>query len=132
MPAADERLAPDKLIPAIEASRRAGSAALDDAVYRWYVIPRSARACSSARARLLPLLDAAAALGPGPGRHVQPLQARSRSTSRSAASTRASLIGAADFPSIFDQRPREGMHLHWDGNNTSLAERNSRPRSAPA
>jgi len=33
-------------------------------------------------------------------------------------------IGTADFPSIFNQRPREGMHLHWDGNNTSLAERN--------
>lgn len=33
-------------------------------------------------------------------------------------------IGTADFPSIFRQRPREGMHLHWDGNNTSLAERN--------
>jgi hypothetical protein len=33
-------------------------------------------------------------------------------------------IGTADFPSIFHQRPREGMHLHWDGNNTSLAERN--------
>ena len=34
------------------------------------------------------------------------------------------LIGTADFPSIFLQDPREGMHLHWDGNNTSLAERN--------
>jgi hypothetical protein len=34
------------------------------------------------------------------------------------------LIGTADFPSIFQQGPREGMHLHWDGNNTSLAERN--------
>ena len=30
----------------------------------------------------------------------------------------------ADFPSIFYQKPREGMHLHWDGNNDSLAERN--------
>ena len=32
--------------------------------------------------------------------------------------------GASDFPSIFNQRPREGMQLHWDGNNPSLAERN--------
>jgi hypothetical protein len=31
---------------------------------------------------------------------------------------------ASDFPSIFNQKPREGMHLHWDGNNPSLAERN--------
>jgi mono/diheme cytochrome c family protein len=34
------------------------------------------------------------------------------------------LIGASDFPSLWNQKPREGMHLHWDGNNTSLAERN--------
>jgi len=34
------------------------------------------------------------------------------------------LIGAADFPSLWNQQPREGMHLHWDGNNTSVDERN--------
>ena len=34
------------------------------------------------------------------------------------------LIGAADFPSLWNQAPREGMHLHWDGNNTSVDERN--------
>jgi mono/diheme cytochrome c family protein len=37
---------------------------------------------------------------------------------------REELIGAADFPSIWNQAPRAGMHLHWDGNNTSLDERN--------
>jgi hypothetical protein len=36
----------------------------------------------------------------------------------------AELIGAADFPSLWNQQPREGMHLHWDGNNTSVDERN--------
>jgi len=34
------------------------------------------------------------------------------------------LIGAADYPQLWNQRPREGMHLHFDGNNTSVAERN--------
>jgi hypothetical protein len=34
------------------------------------------------------------------------------------------LNGSSDYPSIWRQRPREGMHLHWDGNNTSVAERN--------
>jgi hypothetical protein len=34
------------------------------------------------------------------------------------------LIGASDFPSLWNQQPREGMHLHWDGNNTSVDERN--------
>src|SRR6185436_16409670 len=29
-----------------------------------------------------------------------------------------------DFPSIWNQAPREGLHLHWDGNNSSVHERN--------
>jgi hypothetical protein len=36
----------------------------------------------------------------------------------------AALNGSSDFPSIWRQRPREGMNLHWDGNNDSVAERN--------
>ena len=34
------------------------------------------------------------------------------------------LIGASDFPSLWNQRPREGLHLHWDGDNDSVDERN--------
>jgi hypothetical protein len=34
------------------------------------------------------------------------------------------LIGAADYPPLWNQAPREGLHLHWDGNNTSVDERN--------
>ena len=34
------------------------------------------------------------------------------------------LIGASDFPSLWNQAPREGMHLHWDGDNDSVDERN--------
>ncbi|WP_437677849.1 c-type cytochrome [Sorangium sp. So ce131] len=33
-------------------------------------------------------------------------------------------LGTVDFPSVWNQRPREGMHLHWDGDNTSVMERN--------
>ena len=32
--------------------------------------------------------------------------------------------GIADYPSIWNQRPRDGMQLHWDGNNESVFERN--------
>ncbi len=38
--------------------------------------------------------------------------------------TDAERIGTADFPSIWDQRMREGLNLHWDGNNNSVRERN--------
>jgi mono/diheme cytochrome c family protein len=34
------------------------------------------------------------------------------------------LNASSDFPSIWEQHPRDGMHLHWDGNNTSVDERN--------
>jgi hypothetical protein len=34
------------------------------------------------------------------------------------------LMGNADFPSIWNQKSRKGMQLHWDGNNTSVDERN--------
>ncbi|MFO1024715.1 MAG: hypothetical protein U1E70_05975 [Acetobacteraceae bacterium] len=33
-------------------------------------------------------------------------------------------VGIVDFPSLWLQAPRQGMHLHWDGNNNSLEERN--------
>ncbi|MEX2520710.1 MAG: hypothetical protein WD969_15410 [Paracoccaceae bacterium] len=34
------------------------------------------------------------------------------------------MFGNVDFPSIWNQRPREGLALHWDGNQTSVRERN--------
>lgn len=38
--------------------------------------------------------------------------------------TTAELNGSSDYPAIWRQRPREGMNLHWDGNNDSVSERN--------
>ncbi len=34
------------------------------------------------------------------------------------------LVGNVDFPSVWNQRARKGMQLHWDGNNCSVDERN--------
>ncbi len=34
------------------------------------------------------------------------------------------LNGIADFPSVWNQKARKGMWLHWDGNNCSVDERN--------
>lgn len=33
-------------------------------------------------------------------------------------------IGTVDLPQIWNQRPRQNLWLHWDGNNNKLAERN--------
>ncbi|MCA8880531.1 MAG: cytochrome c [Rhodobacteraceae bacterium] len=34
------------------------------------------------------------------------------------------LNASSDYPSLWMQAPRAGMNLHWDGNNSSIAERN--------
>ena len=36
----------------------------------------------------------------------------------------AERLGVADLPSVWNQRKRQGMQLHWDGNNTKVEERN--------
>ena len=36
----------------------------------------------------------------------------------------AARTGIADFPSVWNQKSRKGMWLHWDGNNCSVDERN--------
>jgi mono/diheme cytochrome c family protein len=33
-------------------------------------------------------------------------------------------VGVSDFPSVWNQKARRGMSLHWDGNNCSVDERN--------
>ena len=33
-------------------------------------------------------------------------------------------LGAADFPTIWNQAAKQGMQLHWDGNNDRVEERN--------
>lgn len=33
-------------------------------------------------------------------------------------------VGTADLPPLFNQRPRQGLWLHWDGNNDRVEERN--------
>lgn len=35
-----------------------------------------------------------------------------------------STVGTVDLPSIWNQRPRQGLWLHWDGNNNRVEERN--------
>ena len=63
--AADERLSPDILIPP---STRPGqnSGRIEEAIYRWFVIPSLREGLVMRRSRLLPAREAAA-VGPRPG-----------------------------------------------------------------
>jgi hypothetical protein len=120
--ATDERLSPDNLIPAME-SQGAQFDWIDKLAWRYAVLPRVREGLVEHQSRLEPLLDKQPAWGPGrvdtfnPYKLLLELPAGSRVPD-------AELVGTADFPAIFNQRPREGMKLHWDGDNDSLAERN--------
>jgi len=37
---------------------------------------------------------------------------------------KAELVGVSDFPAIWNQAKKQGMQLHWDGNNSRVEERN--------
>ena len=118
----DERLKPDKLIPAIQAAG-ANLGPIEQQVWRHVVIPRMREGFIERRSRLQPFLAAQAPWGPGRVDTFNPyklVQMEMLLDSISPDERHA----ASDFPSIFNQKPREGMHLHWDGNNASLAERN--------
>jgi len=75
------------------------------------------------RSRLLPLLAQQPPWGPGRVDTFNPYKLI-QANMPLASLHKSELVGVADFPSIFNQGPREGMHLHWDGDDTSLAERN--------
>ncbi|MFO1070241.1 MAG: hypothetical protein U1E14_17135 [Geminicoccaceae bacterium] len=128
---ADERLAPDSLLPAMRAAG-AEIGPLDELVWRFYVIPRVREGLLQRRQRVLPLLALQPAWGPGRVDTFNPYKLLFKGDRLDCASGggdahclgEAERIGAADFPAVFEQGPRQGMRLHWDGNNASLDERN--------
>ena len=119
---ADERLSAEKLIPAIN---KTGPelGLIEEFIYRWYIIPTLRDGLLKRRTRLFPLLRQQPPWGPGRVDTFNPYKLI-QADMPLASLQKDELIGIADFPPIFSQGPRENMHLHWDGNNTSLAERN--------
>jgi hypothetical protein len=120
--ATDERLAPDTLLAAIEAtSGRLGF--FERLLWRHYVIPALREGLLVQHNRLGPLLGEQPDWGPGRVDTFNPYKLIQLNWPLHRLEP-AERIGTADFPSVFLQGPREGMQLHWDGNNPSLAERN--------
>ena len=119
---ADERMSPDSLLQAMD---RTGPklGPIEKVIYRWYVIPTLREGLLVRRSRLLPLLARQPAWGPGRVDTFNPYKLIQANIPLASLHP-DELIGTADFPLIFNQGPRRGMHLHWDGNNTSLDERN--------
>lgn len=115
--ARDERFDADTLLPAIRKVNPDFSW-LDGLLYRHVVIPRMKKELLK-REKELALLEDRPAFGPG---RVDTFF--SYKVEVGIREDVADPVGTVDLPTIWNQRPRVGMFLHWDGNNDSVEERN--------
>ncbi len=119
--AADERFTADNLMPFIN-SAGAHFNPLEKLVYRFLVIPRT-------RDELLELrhdfsfMDKQSLYGPGRVDTFTSYKTRRYGFPVDKLSG-IELEGVSDYPSIWNQGPRQTMRLHWDGNNNDSSERN--------
>ena len=114
--AQDERFNADVLIPAIQQENPSFSW-LDGLVYRYLVIRRTRDALRQ-RAADFAWVERRPRFGPGRVDTFNPYKVHFGFDMQA-----DDTVGTADFPSLWDQRPREGMWLHWDGNNNVVRER---------
>lgn len=119
--AIDPRFTAQEMMPYIEALG-ADLNPVEKLIYRYLAIPQTRDALITQRDRLA-FLNRQPDWGPGrvdtfsPYKSLQfhfPMDKLDESE----------LIGTADYPPIWMQKPREGLQLHWDGNNDSVDERN--------
>jgi hypothetical protein len=118
----DNRVSTDSVRASLPKS--GGPGLMERILYRAGVVDRLKVQTLELRNRMAPLLgDAAPRWGPGRVDTFNPYKAIQFNwpLGRLPASE---LIGASDFPSLWNQQPREGLQLHWDGNNDSVDERN--------
>ena len=114
--AKDPRFTADNVLQAIE--RRTKLGPLDRLIYRMAVW--QTREALVEQARRTSFMDSRPDWGPGRVDTFNPYKALQFNFPMEQDHT----IGTVDLPVIWRQRPREGMQLHWDGNNTSVVERN--------
>lgn len=87
-------------------------------LYRWFVIGRT-RDGILERAKQNAWFDVRPPQGPGRVDTFNPYKALLKMDVMT-----DKTVGTVDLPSLWNQRPREGLWLHWDGNNNSVEERN--------
>lgn len=123
----DERFTADNVMPAIDrelARQNAQLSWVDRLLYRYVIIPIVPRYLKSLEQSKFDFIipnNPARLPEFGPGRvdtwglykrvFVKPAQ-------------HDSIAGTVDFPPLWNQKSREGMRMHWDGNTDVLIERN--------
>ncbi len=122
--ALDQRFTPDQMIPVME-SLGADFDPIDRFMYRAVLVNQTRLGLLQARDRLSALMLNPQVPPWGLGRvdTFNPYKALQLNYPMHKVPV-DELIGPADFPQIWNQAPREGLYLHWDGNNNSVDERN--------
>jgi len=116
--AKDPRFNADTLIPAMQ--KRSGFGFFDGLIYRFIAIPRSKEGILE-RDKRIAWFDSRPPQGPGRVDTFNPYKAMFAEAKNFEIDD---TVGTADLPSLWNQRMRQGMWLHWDGNNNSVDERN--------
>ena len=115
--AQDPRFTASNLIAAIEkVNPNAGF--FEKLVYRLIVVGRTRRGIVD-RAQETAWFDSRPPQGPGRVDTFNPYKVLFGFDMAADAS-----VGTVDLPSLWNQRPRRGLWLHWDGNNDLVEERN--------
>jgi hypothetical protein len=115
--AKDPRFNADTLLAAVQ-KRHPNFSWLESLLYRFVVIPRMRDGLKQV-ANQLTWFDQKPDFGPGRVDTFNPYKSfffKDLSV--------GDTVGTTDLPSLWDQRERVSMELHWDGNNDSLEERN--------
>ena len=113
----DPRFDADHLIPAIQAVNP-DFGWLESQMYRRFVIPRTKNGLLDEE-RLFAWMKHLPAFGPGRVDTFNPYKFNIFEMDDGDPH-----VGTADFPPLWNQALKEGMWLHWDGNNDSVMERN--------
>ena len=115
--ASDPRFTASTMIEAI-GKENPGFGFFDRFLYRFFVVSR-ARDGILQRAKENAWFDVRPPQGPGRVDTFNPYKVLLRLGIEGDRS-----VGTVDLPSLWNQRIREGLWLHWDGNNDSVEERN--------
>ncbi len=111
----DPRFTPDNVVAAIDRVHPLGT--LDSLLYKLLIVPATKEG----------LLEQKLAYA---WQDSRPQQGRGRTDTFNPTKFNVfhmpedNTIGTVKLPQVWNQKPREGMYLHWDGNNNQIRERN--------
>jgi mono/diheme cytochrome c family protein len=114
----DPRFTADTLVAAMQ--KHPGFGFFDGITYRLFAITATRKGILERDPRIA-WFDKRPPQGPGRVDTFNPYKAMFAAETHFDSDT---TVGTADLPSLWNQRSRRGLWLHWDGNNDSVDERN--------